>query len=225
VTLSGGGSSIPRAQWAMLAALLLLLALAQVDQPYPNVAPLHHLPTLALLLAAPFLLRRWPLSDGSAVCIALFLALHTVGGRYTYWNVPYDAWSEALLGRSLGDALGFTRNHYDRFVHLAYGLLAVRPVSEGLGRYGRISPRPALWLSLAIVTSLSAFYEMFEWLLTLVVAGPMAADYNGQQGDMWDAQKDMVLALLGALASATVLALRACRPNSEAGSTGRPGAG
>jgi putative membrane protein len=204
----------------LIGALLAVLVLAQIDQPYPAVAPLHHLPTLALILAAPFLLGRWPLSNAGLACLAAFLALHTIGGRYTYWDVPYDAWSQALFGCSIGDVFGFTRNHYDRFVHFAYGLLAVRPAWEMLARYGGVAPRLALWTAVAIVTALSAFYEMFEWVLTLVLAGPMAADYNGQQGDMWDAQKDMVLALLGALIGAAIARLTACRSTRAAGSTG-----
>ncbi len=208
----------------MIGGLLLLLALVQVRQPYPGIAPLHHLPTLAFLLAAPFLRKRWPLSNGSLACLALFLALHTIGGRYTYSNLPYDAWTEALFGRSIGDALGWPRNMYDRLVHFAYGLLAVRPVSEVLSRHGGLGSRPAFWIALAIITSLSALYEVFEWVLTLVLAGPMADDYNGQQGDPWDAQKDMALALGGALVAAAILRFRASRPNSEAGSSGRAGA-
>ena len=209
----------------MIGGLLLLLALVQIRQPFPGVAPLHHLPTLALLLAAPFLLKRWPLSDASVACVALFLALHTIGGRYTYSNLPYDAWTEALFGRAIGETFGFTRNMYDRFVHLAYGLLAVRPASEMLSRYGGLASRPALWIALAIVTSLSALYEVFEWLLTLFLAGPLADDYNGQQGDPWDAQKDMALALGGALIAVAVVRFRASRPNSAAGSSGRAEAG
>ena len=197
----------------MLGGLLLLLILVQVGQPYPAVAPLHHLPTLALILAAPFALRRWPLSTGSVACLALFLALHTIGGRYTYWDVPYDAWSERLVGQSIGDAFGFTRNHYDRFAHLAFGLLTVLPLREGLRRHAGVGSRASLWFALAAVTTMSALYEMFEWLLTIVAAGPLADDYNGQQGDIWDAQKDMALALLGALASAAILAVRGSRNN------------
>ena len=200
--------ALPRVQWAMLGGLLLLLMLAQVEQPYPSVAPLHHLPTLALLIAAPFALRRWPLSNGSLACVAAFLALHTIGGRYTYWDVPYDALSETLFGRSISGAFGFTRNMYDRFVHLAFGLLAVPPLREVLNRHAGLGSRASLWFALAVVTSLSAFYEMFEWILTLAVAGPLADDYNGQQGDIWDAQKDMVLALVGAAVSGAILAAR-----------------
>lgn len=182
--------------------------IVQIDQPYPAVAPLHHLPTLALLIAAPFALRRWPLSTASLACLVAFLALHTIGGRYTYWDVPYDAWSEALFGRSITDIFGLSRNHYDRLVHLAFGLLAVPPLREALHRHAGIGSRASIWFALAIATSMSALYEMFEWLLTLVVAGPLADDYNGQQGDIWDAQKDMALALAGALASAAFLGMK-----------------
>jgi putative membrane protein len=164
-----------------------------------------------LILAAPFALRRWPLSNGSVACLGLFLALHTIGGRYTYWDVPYDQWSRALFGVSLDQTFGFTRNMYDRFVHLAFGLLAVPPLREALDRHAGVGSRASLWFALAVVTSLSAFYEMFEWLLTLVAAGPLADDYNGQQGDAWDAQKDMALALLGALVSAAIIAMRGSR--------------
>src|SRR3546814_10455234 len=67
-----------------LGLLLALLLLAQIDQPYPEVALLQHIPTMLLIVAAPWLLRRWPLSTVSVACIALFMALHTLGGRYAY---------------------------------------------------------------------------------------------------------------------------------------------
>jgi putative membrane protein len=205
----------------MIGGLALLIAAANVRQPFPNVAPLHHIPTLALLVASPFLLRRWPLSTGSVACLAAFLALHTIGGRYTYTNLPYDLWLEALTGQSVAPS----RNMYDRFVHVAFGLLAVPPGYEMLRRHGRLAAGLALAGAVGLVVVLGAFYEMFEWVLTLVIAGPLAEDYNGQQGDAWDAQKDMVLALIGALAAALFVRIRAYPTNSEAGSTGRPGAG
>lgn len=205
----------------MLGALALLLAAAQIDQPFPEVAPLHHGPTLAMLIAAPFLLRRWPLSDGSVLCLVLFLALHTLGGRYTYSNLPYDAWFEALTGQEIAAS----RNMYDRFVHFAFGVLAVRPAFEWTIRYARSSRGLARAIAVGAVIVLGTLYEIFEWLLTLVAAGPLADDYNGQQGDIWDAQKDMALALGGALAAALLLRLTAYRPSIAEGSTGRAGAG
>lgn len=225
MSLAGIARAVPRAQWAMIGGLLLLLALAQIRQPFPNVAPLHHLPTLALLIAAPLLLRRWPLSTPSVACLAAFLTLHTIGGRYTYSNVPYDDWGAALTSHTISDLFGLSRNMYDRFVHFAYGLLAVRPAFELVRRYTPAGNRLALAVAVGSVVVFSALYEILEWLLTLILAGPLADDYNGQQGDIWDAQKDMALALGGALIGAAIAWLRAYRPSSGAGSTGRPEAG
>jgi len=190
-------SAVPRPQRLLLGLLLALLLLAQVDQPYPAIAPLQHIPTALLLVAAPWLLRRWPLSTPALACIILFLALHTLGGRYIYSNVPYDEWVRALTGRGLSEAFGWTRNHYDRLVHFAFGLLSTVPVAEVARRYGGLSRRGAMLAVAGWVLSLSCLYEIFEWLLTIVAAGETADRYNGQQGDIWDAQKDMALAALG----------------------------
>ena len=192
-------ASISRSQRLLLGLLLALLLLAQVDQPYPAIAPLQHTPTAVLLLAAPWLLRRWPLSTPALACIILFLALHTLGGRYIYSNVPYDEWARALTGRGLSEAFGWTRNHYDRLVHFAFGLLSVVPLAEVARRYGGLSRRGAMLAVAGWVLALSCLYEIFEWLLTIVAAGETADRYNGQQGDIWDAQKDMALAALGAV--------------------------
>jgi putative membrane protein len=201
-------SGLPRQQQAMLAALGALLIAVQIDQPYPATAWLHHLPTLIVLLAAPWLLQRWPLSNAALGCVVLFLALHTIGGRYTYSAVPYDDLARMLTGSGISETFGFSRNHYDRLVHLAYGLLAIVPVREALERHFAVSRRLAFYIALESVLAVSALYEIFEWLLTLAVAGPTAAAYNGQQGDIWDAQKDMALAATGAVVTQTVLRLR-----------------
>jgi putative membrane protein len=201
-------NGVPMAQRIMLALLFLLLVLVQIRQPFPEVAPLHHIPTLLLLVATPFALRRWPLSNAAVGCAVLFFALHTIGGRYTYTNVPYDALAEALTGHRISETFGFARNHYDRLVHLCYGLLAVLPVSEALRRHGGVSRRLSLYVAVESVLAVSLLYELFEWLLALTMAGPAAEAYNGQQGDMWDAQKDMALAAAGALVAAVTLGLR-----------------
>lgn len=192
-------TALPRPQKHLLALLAALLLLAQIAQPYPEVALLQHIPTLAFLLASPWLLRRRPLSTAALACIIAFLALHTLGGRYAYSNVPYDDWARALTGTTLSDAFGWTRNHYDRLVHFAFGALSVIPVAEIARRWGGLTPRGATLTVFAWVLAISCLYEMFEWLLTIVAAGETTDRYNGQQGDIWDAQKDMALATLGAI--------------------------
>jgi putative membrane protein len=208
-------AGVPIPQRAMIAALAALLLLAQVKQPFPEVAPLHHIPTLLLLLASPFLLRRWPLSSMSVAFIALFFALHTIGGRYTYSNVPYDDLARALTGRTISETFGFTRNHYDRLVHLSYGLLAVAPISEALRRHAGLGSRIALYIAVESVLAVSMLYELFEWLLAVTMQGPLADAYNGQQGDIWDSQKDMALAAFGAVIAALVIRLRRRRSDER----------
>jgi len=197
--MSSSAATTPPAQRCLLGALLILLLLAQIEQPYPEIALLQHIPTMLLLVAAPALLRRWPLSTASVACIVAFMALHTLGGRYAYSNVPYDAWARALTGTSLSDAFGWSRNQYDRLVHFAFGALSVMPVAEIARRWGGLGNRGAALTVLAWVLAISCLYEIFEWLLTIVAAGETADRYNGQQGDIWDAQKDMALATLGAI--------------------------
>lgn len=189
---------LQKAQWAWLGVLAAALALAQINQPYPEIAPLQHVPTLLLLLAAPWLLRRWPISDTALGCVVGFFLLHTLGGRYTYSNVPYAQWYHTLTGGDWAALTGWTRNDYDRLVHFAFGVLFVRPVSE-VARIEGAGKRGALWAALGFVLSVSCLYEIFEWALAVVVAPGMADDYNGQQGDMWDSQKDMAMATLGVL--------------------------
>lgn len=191
--------ALPAQQRRLIGLLLILLLVAQIAQPYPEIALLQHIPTMLAIVGAPWLLRRWPLSTASVACIVAFLALHTLGGRYAYSNVPYDDWLRALTGATLADVFGWSRNHYDRLVHFAFGALSVRPVTEIMRRWGGLGPRGAALAVLGWVLAISALYEVFEWLLTIAVAGETADRYNGQQGDIWDAQKDMALAALGAI--------------------------
>lgn len=201
---------LPRPQFAMLLILVVAVMLANVRQPYPTIAPLQHLPTLLLVLAAPSLLARWPLLNKAVGSLVVFMMLHTLGGRYTYSNVPYDEWSRLLTGHTISETFGLTRNGYDRLVHLAFGLLWVLPFSEAMRRYAAMGWRSSLWMAILFVGAMSALYEVFEWLLTIIAAPDVADRYNDQQGDIWDAQNDMTLAIIGAAIAAVWLGRRGC---------------
>ncbi len=194
--------ALPVRQRVMLALLAVAVLLANVAQPYPEIAPLQHIPTVLLLVGAPSLLRRWPLSDGAVGAVFGFCLIHTLAGRYTYSNVPYDSWSQFLTGHTISAVFDLHRNQFDRLVHLMFGVLAVPAYTEVSERFLGNSRRMALWNAVLFVGMVSAAYEVFEWLLTIIVAPEMAADYNGQQGDPWDAQKDMAIAITGALLAA-----------------------
>ncbi len=159
------------------------------------------LENLLVVLFVPALLaslRHFPLSRLSWTLILLFLSLHAVGAHYTYSEVPYDAWSEALFGGRINDLLGLERNHFDRLVHFSYGLLMAYPMRE---LFLRVADARGFWgyfLPLDLTLSTSAIFELFEWLAAELFAGNLGTAYLGMQGDPWDAQKDMAMAGLGA---------------------------
>ncbi len=147
-------------------------------------------------LAATY--RRFPFSRTSYTLIFLFLSLHEVGAHYTYAEVPYDAWTEALFGRSFNDMVGWERNHFDRLVHFSYGLLLAYPLREVFVRVADVRGFLGYFLPLDLTMSTSMIYELLEWGAAEVFGGDLGIAYLGTQGDVWDAHKDMLLASLGA---------------------------
>ena len=153
---------------------------------------------MAIGLLAADTRRNW-ISRSSFLCLSFFIWLHILGARYIYSFVPYDKWVTTLIGSSASEWFGWDRNHYDRLVHFLFGMLFVIPAAELGSRCGKLSPKWAVSFAVLVVLSISALYEVFEWLLTVVMAPRHAEAYNGQQGDMWDAQKDMALAFVGSV--------------------------
>lgn len=165
-----------------------------------------------VLLVPVFLLLAWGwkhrlFSRLSHTLIFLFLCLHEVGAHYTYSEVPYNEWTQALFGRSLNDMLGWERNHFDRLLHFLYGLLCAYPCREIFMRVAQAKGFWAYFLPLDFMTSTSALFELIEWAAASVFGGDLGQAYVGTQGDIWDAQKDIALAMLGALMAMAAIAL------------------
>lgn len=178
-----------------------------------SIAPWYRqdwlLENLLVFIAVPLLVvsyRRLRFSNFAYGCLFAFLVLHEVGAHYTYSEVPWREWLAAATG---GDPSSITgRNHYDRFVHFAYGLLLMPAAWELI--QARSSPR-GLWrwlIPLLFMMAHSVIYEMIEWLAALSFGGELGTAYLGTQGDVWDAQKDMALATLGAVVGLAVVGLR-----------------
>ena len=158
------------------------------------------------LLAAWWLVRahrRRPLSNGALAMLWVFGTAHVVGSHYTYAEVPYDAWSKAAFGTGVNDVFGATRNHYDRLVHFLFGLLCYRPLREAMGN-ALPDTDAARWLVVAVVVALSAVYEDLEWAAAVVFGGDLGQAYLGTQGDVWDAHKDTLMAIVGAIGAALI---------------------
>ena len=157
--------------------------------------------------------RIFPLSDLSYVLITLFMTLHAVGAHYTYSEVPLGFWFR--------DTFGFARNPFDRVVHVSFGLLMAYPIREVFLRVANARGFWAYYLPLDVTLAFSALYEIMEMVIATLVAPGTGDAWLGTQGDVWDAQKDMGLAALGALicmvVTATVRTLRTRQPVLLAG--------
>jgi putative membrane protein len=175
--------------------LLFLIPLSWIGAPYPHELLLQHLGTLVLLIVLFADIRKDRMSHFAFLFYSLFVFFHILGARYIYSCVPYNDWIRSISGIDLAQVFQTDRNHYDRFVHLIAGILLFPWLYELFRR--RAIPHLSILLAWAVIQSFSLFYEVFEWILTLVMSADAAENYNGQQGDAWDAQKDMALALIG----------------------------
>src|SRR5437773_608001 len=146
-----------------------------------------------------FTYRKFRFSNFSYSLILIFLAFHTIGAHYTYAKVPAGFW--------LQNWLHLNRNHYDRVIHFSFGFLLLYPMRELLERSARAQPQWALWLAVAALAALSSFFEIIEAVIAQIVAPDLGVAYLGTQGDIWDAQKDMAAAFVGAVMTALALVL------------------
>ena len=161
---------------------------------------LHQAGTLLFLAMILAMYRYWHISSKAYVLATIFLLIHIIGARYLYSYVPYDDWTQQLFNIELSTLFGWQRNMYDRLVHFSYGLLLFSAMYESLSYLLKIkSVKSLIVITLMLNMSTSLLYELFEWGIASTLSPEDAEAYNGQQGDMWDAQKDMGLAFSGAI--------------------------
>src|SRR2546422_10913227 len=174
---------------------------------------LENLVVFAVMAVLMGTYRVFPLSDLSYLLITAFLTLHAIGAHYTYSNVPFGFWLQRTFG--------FARNPFDRVVHFSFGLLLAYPIREVFLRVANARGFWAYYLPLDVTLAFSALYEIMEMVIATMVAPGTGDAWLGTQGDVWDPQKDMGLAALGALLCMCVTALvrraRAPRPILLAG--------
>lgn len=185
--------ALPQVLLAGYLVIWLWLAIAPVDRRdwmLENILAV----TFVTILVVTY--RRFRFSDLSYVLLTAFLLLHAIGAHYTYSEVPLGFW--------LRDGLGLVRNHFDRFVHFAYGVLLVVPIREWLTRSAGVRGAWATALPVAVVLAQSGFFEVVEAVIAELVSPELGSAYLGTQGDEWDAQKDMGAAMAGAFV-ATIL--------------------
>ena len=190
-------NNVRRLHVAFLATVLAVVALSGWHPHdrftwWLEVSP--GLVALVLLLAT---YRTFPFTTLAYLLIALHICVLCVGGHYTYARVPLFDW--------LRPVFHWQRNHYDRLGHFMQGFVPAIIAREVLLRVGVLNRRRWLpFIVIAICLAISAFYELIEWW-TAMASGSAANDFLGSQGDVWDTQSDMCVALIGAVVALILL--------------------
>ncbi len=185
---------------ALLAGIIVILIVSGI-RPYDRLT--WWMEVAPVLIGLPILLatyRPFPLTSLLYRLLFLHAVILIVGGHYTYARVPLGFW--------VADLFDLGRNHYDRLGHFAQGFVPAILAREILIR--RSPLKSGWWLGLFVVSvclAFSAFFEMIEWWSALIL-GSDASAYLATQGDPWDTQWDMFLALIGAIAALALLGRR-----------------
>jgi putative membrane protein len=193
---------------------LFLLVLFLVVWSWASYKPLYPdgwlLENYLVFIFVPIILlsaRYFKLSNVSYTLITLFMCLHVIGSHYTYAQVPF--------GFVLQEWFDADRNMYDRLVHFLFGLLLAYPVREVFLRVARARGFWGFFFPIDLTLSFSALYEIVEWRAAAKVAPELGLAFLGAQGDIWDAQKDMALAGVGALIAMLIVFLIHLRYNKH----------
>ncbi|MDP0343270.1 DUF2238 domain-containing protein [Glaesserella parasuis] len=154
---------------------------------YAEVMPIFVVFALLLLTY-----QRFQFSGLAYVLMSLWMIMHLIGAKYTFANVPFD-WANQYL-----TFLGEDRNHFDRVDHYIIGFYSF-PMAEWLLRKRKCGLGVAFFFSLFFIMAVAATYEIIEWQYAVIEGGNAGIEFLGSQGDIWDAQKDMLADTLGAI--------------------------
>jgi len=161
------------------------------------------LENILVFLFVPVLLvmiYTFKISNLSYSLIIAFMIMHIIGASYTYNQAP--------LGYAIGRWFASTRNVYDLFVHLSFGLLFFYPIREVCMQMLKTKIFWSYFLPFTIILAASSLYEVAEWLIAINVSPGAAESFIGAQGDFWDTQKDMAAAAVGALLANAILHIK-----------------
>lgn len=166
----------------------ILLGISPVDRA---VWIVEVVPIVAIYLALVFTFKKFQFTNTSYTLMLVWLVWHTIGGHYTFANVPFDF---------ITNLFDFQRNHFDRVGHFSIGFFAY-PMAEFLLRKKYANLIVTLVFSLFFIMSIACSYEIIEWAYAVLDGGDTGIEFLGSQGDIWDAQKDMLADTLGAITS------------------------
>ncbi len=187
----------------LLSAYILLFTGLAITPYSRDVWFVENLPIFLIVLYLVVLyIKGIRFSNASYFLMSVLIFLHTIGGHFTFERVPFD-W--------FNNFFGFERNMYDRVAHFSVGFYAY-PIAEYLSMKRLVNSRVLVYLTpLLFIISVAAVYEMFEWWFAATFGGDAGAAFLGSQGDIWDAQKDILMDTLGGITALIFFFIYSCR--------------
>ena len=180
-------NTVPLMLIALYGAVFIVCAISPYDRA---VWWAENIPVLLVIGALVVIWRWYRFSNTSYILMSVFIILHTIGGHYTFERVPFDA---------VTNLFGFERNHYDRLAHFSVGFYAY-PIAEFLMRKRLVhTPWLIALFPLFAIATVAGVYEIFEWQYAMSADPAAGIAVLGSQGDIWDAQKDILADTLGAI--------------------------
>ncbi len=189
-----------RAAKLLFVGYLALFTWAAID-PYDRATWwAENIPIDLIAATLVVLYRKGVIFSATAYALmSVLLYMHTIGGHYTFERVPFGF---------VTNLFGFERNHYDRVAHFSVGFYAYA-IAEALVRAKAVRSRLVLFLfPIFTIAFVAMGYELIEWIYAATAGGSSGAAFLGSQGDIWDAQKDMLADTLGAIVATTLFFLR-----------------
>lgn len=200
MTQSANADRDPLLPRFLLGAYVLLFIVAGIDPYSRAVWWAENIPIVAIAVTLVVLyVRGIRVSNLAYALMSVLLFLHTIGGHYTFERVPFD-W--------VTKAFGFERNHYDRIAHFSVGFYAFAMAELLITRERVARPWVAYAFGIFAIGTIAATYEIIEWIYAALAGGESGAAFLGSQGDIWDAQKDMLADISGAIAATVLLMIR-----------------
>lgn len=175
----------------LAAGFLIFFLLLGINPVSREVWIAEVIPVIIVFAGLVFTYKKFRFSNIAYFLMSLWMFMHTLGAHYTFANVPFDF---------VSDVFGFERNHFDRIAHYIIGFYAF-PMAEFLLRKRYCNFWTGVFFALFFIMSIAASYEIIEWQYAVIEGGDAGVEFLGSQGDIWDAQKDMLADTLGAITS------------------------
>ncbi|CAH0529583.1 DUF2238 domain-containing protein [Vibrio hippocampi] len=189
--------TFPKILVALSAFYCAVFAFSAIEPSSRAVWIAEIIPAIGILVIIWWVSRHFTFSTLAYVLMFIWLCLHTIGSKYTFAEVPFD-WFNQMIGSE--------RNNFDRVAHFSIGLYAL-PITEYLYKKQLMTKWPAILFGLFAIMSLAAAYEIIEWWYAALAGGDEGIAFLGSQGDIWDAQKDMLCDTLGAITALTLFVM------------------